>query len=46
MNALDLYGLTNAHGWRMMPEQDYLNAILLREQIGLDWPRPPSLSRA
>ncbi|MGY3506758.1 nucleotidyltransferase [Bradyrhizobium sp. USDA 4471] len=33
MNALDLYGLSNAQGWRMMSEQDYLNAILLREQV-------------
>ncbi|MCG2626319.1 nucleotidyltransferase domain-containing protein [Bradyrhizobium sp. WYCCWR 13023] len=33
MNALDLYGYTNPQGWRMMSEQDYLNAILLREQV-------------
>jgi hypothetical protein len=34
MNTLGLYGLTNPQGWRMMSEQDYLNAILTREQVG------------
>ncbi|WP_315770088.1 MULTISPECIES: nucleotidyltransferase domain-containing protein [unclassified Bradyrhizobium] len=33
MNALDLYGFVNAQGWRMMSEQDYLNAILARELV-------------
>jgi hypothetical protein len=34
MNALGLYDLANPHGWRMMSEQDYLNAILARELVG------------
>ncbi|SDG69435.1 Nucleotidyltransferase domain-containing protein [Bradyrhizobium sp. Rc2d] len=34
MNALELRGLVNSRGWRMMSEQDYLNAILMREQVG------------
>jgi hypothetical protein len=33
MNALAAYGLLNQQGWRMMSEQDYLNAILARELV-------------
>lgn len=34
MNLLEQYGLANSQGWRMMSEQDYLNAILAREAVG------------
>jgi hypothetical protein len=34
MNALELHGLVNPQAWRMMSEQDYLNAILARELVG------------
>ena len=34
MNALELHGLVNPQGWRMMSEQDYLNAVLARELVG------------
>ncbi|WP_426426268.1 nucleotidyltransferase [Bradyrhizobium genosp. A] len=33
MNALEQFGVLNPQGWRMMSEQDYLNAILAREQV-------------
>src|ERR1700744_917420 len=33
MNALESLGLLSAQGWRMMPEHDYLWAILAREQV-------------
>ncbi|MFN5570324.1 MAG: hypothetical protein ACK495_19380 [Bradyrhizobium sp.] len=43
MNALDLYGLANPQGWRMMSEQDYLNSILARELVGTGLASPALL---
>ncbi|MGL3214047.1 nucleotidyltransferase domain-containing protein [Bradyrhizobium sp. BR 1433] len=40
MNALDGYGVVNPQGWRMMSEQDYLNAILGRELVGTSLSSP------